>query len=181
LLIEVSRLSSEEFGSGNLASVAIKANALILRAEVAVFLIAISVMPVAAQAGSSDEPDAHPPVTTADLKIVHRARQILDDSSKWNRADTRNCPADASTFSLYCALEKATKDVTGAFQHRSAAMQEARFVIDEIAPNRKKYEHRLMDYNNDPSTSFTDIQKVFDLMERHISDRLKKPPQKAKP
>lgn len=159
----------------------IKASALILWAALTVLLMTISVVPAVSQSGSNDDPEAHPPVTKADLRIVHRARQILNDPSKWNRADTRDCPTDASTFSLYCALEMATKDVTGNFQHRGAAMQEARFVIDEIAPNRKKYEHRLMDYNNDPSTSFTDIQKVFDLMERHITERLKKSSQGTTP
>jgi hypothetical protein len=32
-------------------------------------------------------------------------------------------------------------------------MQEARFFIDDIAPNHSKYNHRLMDYNNDPTTT----------------------------
>jgi hypothetical protein len=155
-------------------------NALILRATLIALLTTIPARAVS-QSGPDDDPEAHPPVTNADLRIVRRARQILNDSSKWNRADTRNCPADANAFSLYCALEKATKEVTGSFQHRGAAMQEARFVIDEIAPNRKKYEHRLMDYNNDPSTTFADIQKVFELMERHMIQGLKKSPQGAKP
>ena len=57
---------------------------------------------------------------------VIRARQILNSQSKWNRADTRVCPADAKTFSLYCALENATDEVSGKFEHRGAAMQEAR-------------------------------------------------------
>ena len=60
-----------------------------------------------------DDPDASPPVIKADLKIVQRAREILSDPSKWNRADTRKCPDDAKTFSLYCSLEKATREVTG--------------------------------------------------------------------
>ena len=90
----------------------------------------------------------------------------------WNRADTRVCPADAKTFSLYCALEKATNEVNSKFEHRGAAMQEARFVIDEIAPDRKKYEHRLKDYNNDPMTTFADVQKFFQLLEERISKRL---------
>ena len=107
------------------------------------------------------------------MKATDLVAWILNDPSKWNRADTRKCPDDAETFSLYCALEKATKEVTGSFQHRGAAMQEARFVIDEIAPNGQKYHHRLMDYNNDPSTTFRDIQKVFDLMENHIAKRLR--------
>ncbi|HKN75265.1 MAG TPA: hypothetical protein VJW94_08810 [Candidatus Acidoferrum sp.] len=124
------------------------------------------------QTGAGDDPEARPPVSKADVRIVQRAREILNSPSKWNRADTRVCPPDAKTFSLYCALEKATNEVSGKFEHRGAAMQEARFVIDEIAPNRKNYEHRLKDYNNDPTTTFADVQKFFRLLEERISKRL---------
>lgn len=119
-----------------------------------------------------DDSEARPPVTKADLRIVQRAREILDSPAKWNRADTRVCPATAKTFSLYCALEKATEEVTGDFKHRGAAMQEARFVIDDIAPNAKSYHHRLMGYNNDPATTFTDVQKFFRLLDERIAKRL---------
>jgi hypothetical protein len=37
-----------------------------------------------------------------------------------------NAHATISGNSLYCALEKATSEVTGHFAHRGAAMQEAR-------------------------------------------------------
>ena len=127
----------------------------------------------AQDASKSDDPEARPPVTQADVQIVQRARQILDSPSKWNRADTRDCPADATTFSLYCALEKATSEITGKFEHRGAAMQEARFVIDEIAPNRKNYHHRLMDYNNDPTTTFADVKTFFRKLQDRIAARLK--------
>jgi hypothetical protein len=113
-----------------------------------------------------------PPVTKGDIEIVKRAREILNSPAKWNRADTRNCPASEKTFSLYCALEKATEEVSKHFEHRGAAMQEARFVIDDIAPNRN-YEHRLMGYNNDPTTTFADIQKVFSLLEARTAERLR--------
>jgi hypothetical protein len=119
-----------------------------------------------------DNPNARPPVTKADLRIVQRAREILSSPSMWNRADTRVCPPTAKTFSLYCALEKATDEVSGKFEHRGAAMQEARFVIDDIAQNPKNYQHRLMGYNNDPTTTFADIQKVFRLLEERIAKRL---------
>jgi hypothetical protein len=125
-----------------------------------------------AQAGDSDNPDVKPPVTKADLKIVKRAQEILNSSSKWNRSDNRVCPATAKTFSLYCALEMATQEVTEGFEHRGAAMQEARFVIDDIAPNAKSYHHRLMDYNNDPTTTFADVQRFFKLLGDRISLRL---------
>ena len=122
---------------------------------------------------NNDDPDARPPVTQADIQIVQRAQKILDSPARWNRSDTRICPADARTFSLYCALEKATVEVTGNFQHRGAAMQESRFVIEAVAPNRN-YHHRLMDYNNDPTTSFADVQKVLQLLQQRIADRLAK-------
>jgi hypothetical protein len=121
---------------------------------------------------AEDDPEVRPPVTKDDVKIAQRAREILSSEAKWNRADTRKCPKEATTFSLYCALEKATEEVNGNFQHRGAAMQETRFVIDEIAPNRKNYEHRLMGYNNDPTTTFADIQKVLRLVEERIAKRL---------
>lgn len=116
--------------------------------------------------------EAKPPVTKYDVRIVQRARDILNSESKWDRADTRVCPGDAKAFSLYCALEKATNEVTGEFEHRGAAMQEARFVIDEIARNRKNYHHRLMDYNNDPATTFADVQEFFRLLEKRITRQL---------
>lgn len=127
-----------------------------------------------------EDSDVRPPVTMADVKIVQRARKILNSPSKWNRADTRVCPAGAKTVSLYCAVEKATDEVSGHFEHRGAAMQEVRFVIDAIAPNRKNYEHRLMDYNNDHTTTFADIQKVLRLSEESIAKRLTEESQNSK-
>lgn len=123
-------------------------------------------------ANPADDSEVRPPVTKVDVKIVQRAREILSSPSRWNRADTRVCPPEAKTFSLYCALERATDEVSGNFKHRGAVMQEARFVIDEIAPNRKNYEHRLMGYNNDPTTTFADIRKVLRLVEERIAKRL---------
>jgi len=129
-------------------------------------------LPSRATGSDSDDPEARPAATKSDVRIVQRAREILNSPSKWNRADTRKCPTDATTFSLYCALEKATEEVNGKFEHRGAAMQEARFVIDEIAPNRKNYNHRLMAYNNDSTTTFADIQKFFQLLQDRITKRL---------
>jgi hypothetical protein len=121
---------------------------------------------------AADDSNVRPPVTEADLRIVQRARGILDSPTKWNRADNRECPAQARTFSLYCALERATIEIGGKFEHRGAALQEARFVIDEIAANRN-YNHRLMDYNNDPATTFADIREVLKIVEDLIALRLR--------
>jgi hypothetical protein len=119
----------------------------------------------------ADDSNAHPPVTRDDVKILQRAQQILDSPAKWNRNDNRQCPAGAKTFSLYCAIERATDEVTGHFAHREAAMQEARFVIDSFAANRN-YEHRLMNYNNDPTTTFADIHHVLQTAEANIEKKL---------
>ena len=121
---------------------------------------------------NSDDSNVRPAVTKTDLQIVKRAREILNSESKWNRADSRICPAEAKTVSLYCALEMATVEVGGKAEHRGAALQEARFVIDEIARDRN-YEHRLMNYNNDRTTTFSDIQEVLRITESLISLRLK--------
>ena len=150
------------------------------RASVGVCLVfAVLVLPLivraqgtVTQSAAVDDPNARPPVTKADLQIVRRAREILDSPAKWNRADNRVCPAGARTFSLYCALETATVEVGGKAEHRGAALQEMRFVIDEIAADRN-YDHRLMRYNNDPTTTFADVQEVFRITESLIALRLK--------
>ena len=140
-------------------------------------VLVVLVLPFAVKAqGTKTEvagdSNVRPPITAADLQIVKRAREILDSPAKWNRADNRVCPANAKTVSLYCALQLATIEIGGKSEHRGAALQEARFVVDEIAADRK-YEHRLMNYNNDPTTTFADIQEVLRITESLITLRLK--------
>ena len=139
------------------------------------FFLALLLSPLPAHAQGTalqDDSKVRPPVTKADLQIVKHALEILDSPAKWNRADNRICPAEAKTVSLYCALQMATVAVGGEAEHRGAALQEARFVIDEIAADRN-YEHRLMNYNNDPTTTFADIQEVLRITESLITLRLK--------
>jgi len=133
-------------------------------------------------AKESKDQDVRPPVTKTDLEIAKRARLLLSSESKWDRADrphitddpTTECQTDAKQLSLYCALERATLEATGKFEHRGAVMQEARFVIEDVEPDwEKKYHHLLVDYNNDPHTTFQDIQKVLHSIEQHIASRLK--------
>ncbi|MGB6687235.1 MAG: hypothetical protein WBE76_05275 [Terracidiphilus sp.] len=143
-------------------------NSLCLAAIVVSLAVSLS-----GQSGQTqDDSQVRPPVTSADVQIVELASRILDSPAKWNRSDNRQCAADATTFSLYCALEKATLQVSGRFEHRGAAMQEARFVIDDIAPHAKSYNHRLMGYNNDPATTFADVQKFFRLLDERVKKRV---------
>jgi len=123
-------------------------------------------------AQSSDDSQIRPPVLRSDIQIVIKARQLLDSPQKWNRTDNRKCPSTEWKLSLYCALEKATYEVTGDFAHRGAAMQEARFVIDEDLAQNNHFNHRLMDYNNDSHTPFADVRRFFDLLQGRIEGRL---------
>lgn len=125
-------------------------------------------------ARQADDSQVEPPVSEADIRIVQRAKEILNSPEKWNRADTRICAKTAATYSLYCALEAATLEVSASFEHRGAAMQQARFVIDEDLAKGNHYEHRLKDYNNDPKTTFADVQEFFRLLEGRIRNRLTK-------
>lgn len=132
----------------------------------------MAVVRMQATAAQGDSSQSRPPVSKIDIDIVKEARQILNSPEKWNRADNRICPVSETKFSLYCALEKATYEVTKEFAHRGAAMQEARFVIDDDLAPKNKYDHRLMDYNNDPQTTFADAQRFFDLLQGRIEGRL---------
>ena len=95
-----------------------------------------------------------------DRTIVERAAQILSSAQVWNRKDNRICPADAKVWSIYCAMEKATIEVSGAADHRRPAMEAVRVVIEDRSVGRN-YQHRLMDYNNDPTTTLDDVRSAF--------------------
>jgi hypothetical protein len=45
-------------------------------------------------------------------------------------------------------------------------------MIDEVLAQGNHYHHRLMDYNNDPKTTFADVQRFFTLLEERIRKRL---------
>jgi hypothetical protein len=116
----------------------------------------------------ADDPDVHPHAVAADLVIIRHAQRLLASASRWDRRDTRHCAPAARRVSLYCALERATREVTGTFEHRGAVMQEARFALEALVPAAKRYEHRLMDFNNDPRTSFADVRRVLRLTRTRV-------------
>ena len=115
---------------------------------------------------------AGPQVTEADLHVIARTREILDSPAKWNHTDAQSCPADATTFSLFCALQMASKEVTGSFDNRGAAAQEVRFAIDDLVGNAKHYNSRITDFNNDSETRFEDVQQVLRTVENNLSEKM---------
>jgi len=95
-----------------------------------------------------------------DREIVMRADKLLASDAVWNRADDRKCDPAAKTWSIYCALARATRDVTGGFHHRRPALETVRVIVEERTKGRD-YSHRLMDYNNDSSTHLSDVRSLF--------------------
>jgi hypothetical protein len=116
------------------------------------------------------------PVTAEDLRILERADALLKDELAWNRNDDRECDDDkaAGKWSLFCALETACTEVLGEYDHRRAALQEVRFVVEEATRGRE-FEHRLMDFNNLPETRFDDVKQVIRTSAQRVAARLKQP------
>jgi hypothetical protein len=100
------------------------------------------------------------PPSALDREILIRASQILSSTAVWNRADDRRCPSTATQWSIYCAVERASIEVTGGFNHRRPAAELVRQIVERRTAGRA-YTHRLMDYNNDPSTSLDDVHSLF--------------------
>ncbi len=116
-----------------------------------------------------------PPAQKIDLDIIKMSKQFLRDSSSWHKEDDRRCDDDihGKKWSLFCVLKFASTELTGEYNHHNTSMQMVRFAIDEIKPEHV-YDHTLMDYNNDPSTSHSDILHVLDMAENRISAQLGK-------
>src|SRR5258708_31770869 len=91
------------------------------------------------------------PASDLDREILAEAATIITADSVWNRADNRKCAPAATTWSIYCAVQRATIEVTGGFHHRRPAIQLVR-QIGEGRTHGKAYHHRLFGYNNYPST-----------------------------
>jgi hypothetical protein len=57
------------------------------------------------------------------------------------------------------------------YRHREVALQEVRFAIEDVTDGQEFY-HRLMDYNNLPSTQFADIKRVLTIATHRVRIRL---------
>ena len=121
--------------------------------------------------GGDYDPDlgqALPP-SDIDVAIIDRASALIADPARWNRGDERVCTDDraADSWSLFCALHQASIEVDGRYLHRRPAMQVAREVIWETAPERV-FAHQLRDYNNSLLTTHDEVLEVL----REARDRL---------
>jgi hypothetical protein len=112
------------------------------------------------------------PPTQEDIRIIQRAKELLSNEYVWNRQDDRTCPANPQKWSLFCALEQATQEISGGVHYRQPALQMAREVLDEVGGNRLG-KHRLMDYNNHPDTTLAEIYSMLDTAQARLEKRLR--------
>ena len=112
-------------------------------------------------------------VSEEDVEILAGATRLLVDESGWNRSDDRNCDDDEATGkrSLFCALQKASIEVLGEYNHRRVALQEVRFAIEDVTDGRE-FAHRLMGFNNLPETTLVDIHDVLRISTERVEARL---------
>jgi hypothetical protein len=113
------------------------------------------------------------PPTQDDIEIIDRARALLSSEQSWNRADDRTCPVNPRTWSLFCALEQATEEISGGVHYRQPALQMAREVLNEIGGSRLG-KHRLMDFNNHPDTTLAEIQALLNTAQARLEQRLRR-------
>ena len=124
-------------------------------------------------------------VTEEDLRILQKADALLKDVSVWNRHDDRVCDDDEAggKRSLFCALQKADREILGEYDHRNVALQEVRFAIQDATRDRQtemvlralrqfSLPHRLMDFNNLPETRFEDVKQVLRVATERVGARL---------
>lgn len=97
--------------------------------------------------------------TQQDVRIIETAQGLLSDASKWTRNDEQQCNLDATAWTLFCALQKASYEVLGQFDLRRPALEEVRMVVEQKAG--RQLDKRLIDYNNLPTTTFQDIQQAL--------------------
>lgn len=106
-----------------------------------------------------------------DLSILESARAMLASEDAWDRQDDRRCLRSNDLISLFCALQFASIDVTGAYEHRRTGLQEVRLALQDATPERD-YAHRLRNFNNDPRTTLADVHAVLDTAYERVAERL---------
>jgi hypothetical protein len=112
------------------------------------------------------------PPTQDDIRIIQRAAALLSGEEVWNREDNRTCPPNPQKWSLFCALQQATQEVSGGVHYRQPALQMAREVLDEVGGDRLG-KHRLMDYNNHRDTTLAEVHSLLHVAQARLEKRLR--------
>jgi hypothetical protein len=110
--------------------------------------------------------------TTEDFEIINMAIATLSDESVWDKQDDRQCLGNAKKWSLFCALIKGGKDITGQIHYRQPAMQAAREVINVVGAKRVS-KHRLQNWNNHPETTLAEVHDLLYQARDVVKKRMK--------
>jgi hypothetical protein len=107
------------------------------------------------------------PPSEIDAEILRSAAGYLSDSTHWDPVDRTdmevaptqgfNCPVSVRR-SMFCALYRASEEVAGDYAHFRPAIDAVR---QSVARLGRSYLHPLVDLNNDPGTTLSDVQSVL--------------------
>ena len=100
---------------------------------------------------------------------VFSGKKFIKDEKSWHKNDDRNCEDDIekNCYSLFCALQRASIEFEGEYNHRNAIMQKIRQTIVKIYPS-KEWKHRLRDFNNMPETDFDILMELLNRVESEV-------------
>jgi hypothetical protein len=109
--------------------------------------------------------------TETDLSVLMRANELLATASSWHQEDDGQCEDDDASdrWSLFCALTRATRDVTGR-SVPTAVLTEVRRQLRERNPDW--YRWPVTSFNNAPETSFGDVKELLRALIERVDTRL---------
>ena len=120
------------------------------------------------------------PPSHLDTEILRSARAYLLDPSHWNSADSTDMDAAPTAGfkcqptvarSMFCALYFSSIAVAGHYAHFRPAMNAVRQAIN--AASSRRLRHPLVDFNNEPTTTLSDVQGVLDAAQKSIQGQLR--------
>jgi hypothetical protein len=116
-----------------------------------------------------------PPATDDDIAILQSALGGLDRIAEWNRQEVQNCGSSGQTNTgLFCLLYTAVEARMGRYHHRQPALELVRAVIFERWRDRIT-SHQLIDFNNHPATTSTDLRTVLQVALERASVQAQSP------
>lgn len=165
----------ESFFLPKIRSKTLSALVLIIATTASIIILPISGIMAQTTTQTSEEMERRDrAVEASDIEILKRTRNILADETVWDRADDRVCDEGDTTWSLFCALYKASIEIAGEYDHRRVALQEVRFAIEDVSGGQE-FDHRLKDFNNQKDMTLKGIHEVIDIALNRTEARLTPP------
>ena len=111
---------------------------------------------------------------SVDLRIAERMIELLSRAGAWeSRDDGAACPADATRLTLRCALERATRDVTGAADVVAHSVRwDIAFSIGTVGYRETFAEPPLIAWNNRPNATVREMLSMLGATRERIQKGL---------